>query len=106
MKTNHALTGEDWISGDIFLGCLLHLMSEQLKCDLYSIKHNRLLGSRKRCNLIYWSIVNVIFYGLISLSGKVKDTTTLMVWDIDKHNSSNLCSFIDGINIIFIITFG
>jgi len=81
-------------------------MSEQLKSDLYSVKHNRLLGSLKRCNLIYWYRVNAIFYGLITLSGKVKDTTTLMVWDIDKHNSSNLCSFIDGIHIIFIITFG
>jgi len=52
VKTNSALTGEEWISGDIFLSCLLHLMSEPLKCDLYSIKHNRLLGSLKRCNLI------------------------------------------------------
>jgi len=60
----------------------------------------------KRCNLINWFIVNVIIYGLVSLSGKVKDAITLMVWDADKHNSSNLCSFIDGINITFIITFG
>ena len=51
MKTNHALTGEDWISEDIFLGCLLHLMSEPLKRDLYSFKHNILLGILKKCNL-------------------------------------------------------
>jgi len=47
MKTNYALNGEDWNSGDIFLGCLLHLMSEPVKCDPYSIKHNRLLGSQE-----------------------------------------------------------